>query len=106
MLPASWNPGSQRNLNVHGACASVNSPTTRMSTPDLRIQSGIATQISPRGIPEANDINVTEAVRHDVNAWPRLWKVPGLLGGGVGAMVKRMVPLALVGLGELIRLPS
>jgi hypothetical protein len=39
-----------------------------MSTPDLRIQSGIATQISPRGIPEAKDISVTEAVRQEVNA--------------------------------------
>jgi len=52
-----------------------------MSTPDFRIQSGIATQISPRGIPEANDISVTDAVRHDVNACPRLWKVPGLFCG-------------------------
>ncbi len=64
--------GDQRNLNVHGACARVNRPTTRMSTPDLRIQSGMATQINPRGIPEANDISVTEAVRHEVNAPRRL----------------------------------
>ena len=68
--------GDQRNLKVHGAWARVNRPTTRMSTPDLRIQSGMATQISPRGIPEANDISVTEAVRHEVKAWPRLWKAP------------------------------
>jgi hypothetical protein len=80
--------GDQRNLNVHGAWASVNSPTTRMSTPDLRIQSGIATQISPRGIPEANDISVTDAVRHEVKACPRLWKVPGFFCG-IAGLLKR-----------------
>ena len=47
--------GAQSTLNVQGACASVISPTTRMSTPMSRIQSGMAYQTSPSGSPEAND---------------------------------------------------
>src|SRR6185295_8541976 len=75
--------GDHRNLNVHGACARVMSPTMRMSIPDLRIQSGMAIHTSPSGMPEAKDISVTEAVRQEVNAWPRLWKVEGFLAGAV-----------------------
>src|SRR4051812_19967397 len=81
--------GDQRNLNVHGACARVMRPTIRMSMPDLRIQSGMATHTSPRGMPEAKDMRVTEAVRHEVKAPRRLWRAPGLFGGGVGVVLKR-----------------
>jgi hypothetical protein len=54
----------------------------------------MATQISPRGIPEAKDISVTEAVRQEVNAWERLWKVPGLFGrsAGIAGLLKRKLP--------------
>src|SRR5829696_6116605 len=74
--------GAQRNLNVHGACARVMSPTTRISTPMSRIQSGMAIQTSPSGMPEENDISVTDAVRQEVNAFARLTQVLGFLGFG------------------------
>jgi hypothetical protein len=63
-----------------------------MSMPDLRIQSGMAIHTRPRGMPEAKDISVTDAVRQEVNAWPRLWKVPGFFVG-FEAMLKRWTPL-------------
>jgi hypothetical protein len=40
-------------------------------------------------MPEAKDISVTDAVRQEVNAWPRLWKVPGFLVVEVEAVLKR-----------------
>ena len=40
----------------------------RISTPDLRSQSGMAIQTSPRGIPEARESRDIEAVRHDIIA--------------------------------------
>jgi hypothetical protein len=55
--------GDQRNLNVHGACASVNRPTTLMSTPAWVIQVGMAIQTRPRGRPEAKDCSATETRR-------------------------------------------
>jgi hypothetical protein len=58
--------GDQRNLNVHGACARVKSPTTRISTPIERIQSGIAIQTSPSGNPDENDRATTAATRDNV----------------------------------------
>ena len=58
--------GDQRNLKVHGACARVKSPTTRMSTPIERIQSGIAIQTSPSGSPDENDSATTAATRDSV----------------------------------------
>jgi hypothetical protein len=63
-------------LKVQGACASVISPTTRMSTPMSRIQSGMATQTSPRGRPDANDWRTTAAVRLDRIASARLARAP------------------------------
>ena len=36
-----------------------------MSTPMLRIQSGMAYQTRPKGRPEENDNSATDAVRHD-----------------------------------------
>src|SRR5688572_18058072 len=78
--------GAQRNLNVHGACASVMSPTMRMSTPMSRIQSGMAIHTSPSGMPDENDISVTDAVRQEVNALARLTQVPGFFGFGGGVV--------------------
>ena len=76
--------GDQRTLNAHGACARVNSPTTRMSTPMSRIQSGMAIQTSPSGRPDENDSSATDAVRQEVNARARLTQVPGFLGWWCG----------------------
>jgi hypothetical protein len=50
-----------------------------MSIPDFRIQSGIAIQTSPKGIPEAKDMRVTAAIRQEVNAFAKLSKSPNLL---------------------------
>lgn len=58
--------GDQRNLKVQGASARAKRPTKRMSTPDLCIQSGIAIETSPRGIPEAKDTRITHPVRQDL----------------------------------------
>src|SRR5688572_7385389 len=55
--------GAQNTLNVQGACARVSRPTTRMSTPMSRIQSGMAYHTRPRGSPDANDWRATAAVR-------------------------------------------
>jgi hypothetical protein len=60
--------GDQSILKLQGACASVNSPTTRMSTPLERIQSGIASHTRPSGNPDENESSETDAVRHDVIA--------------------------------------
>src|ERR1700687_110919 len=77
--------GDQRNLKVQGACARVISPTTRMSTPILRIQSGMAIHTSPSGSPDENDSSTTEAVRQERIAAARLAMVPGgFAGGGPG----------------------
>jgi hypothetical protein len=53
-------------------------PTTRISTPILRIQSGMAMRTSPKGRPDENDRRETAAVRQEVidRAIPR--KGPGL----------------------------
>ena len=48
----------------------------RMSTPTLRIQSGIAIQTSPRGIPEENDMRTTDLVRQAEKARTRLFPMP------------------------------
>jgi len=40
-------------------------------------------------MPEAKDIRVTEAVRQEVNARPRLWNVPGLFAVEFAAVLKR-----------------
>src|SRR4051812_623469 len=84
--------GDQRNLKVQGACARVMRPTTRMSMPIRRIQSGMAVKTRANGRPEENDSRVTEAVRQEVIARTRLWRVPGRFrgavgGGGTGAWV-------------------
>ena len=63
--------GAQITLNAHGACASVIRPTTRMSTPMSRIQSGMAYQTSPSGSPDENDSSDTAMVRFDRRAWAR-----------------------------------
>jgi hypothetical protein len=77
--------GDQRNLKVQGACASVMSPTTRMSTPMSRIQSGMAIHTKPKGRPEEKDRRETEAVRQDLIAWMMLARVPrGFVLEGVG----------------------
>src|SRR5690348_13407478 len=60
--------GDHSILKLHGACARPKSPTTRMSTPIERIQSGIAGHTRPRGSPEENDWSATDAVLHDVIA--------------------------------------
>jgi hypothetical protein len=52
-----------------------------MSMPELRIQSGMATQIRARGSPEENDRRVTDAVRQDAKAVARLRSAPGPRGG-------------------------
>src|SRR5262245_35022858 len=67
--------GDQSILNDHGACASVISPTTRMSTSIERIQSGMAIQTSPSGKPDAKDRSATDSVRHDVIAAKNGWRV-------------------------------
>src|SRR4030095_17005134 len=74
--------GAQSSLNVQGACASVMRPTTRMSTPMSRIQSGMAIQTRPSGKPDANICSTTNAVRFERIATARLAKAPvGALGG-------------------------
>src|SRR5262245_16544605 len=82
--------GDQRNLKVQGICVRLNSPTTRRSTPTLRIQSGMAIHTSPRGRPEEKLRSTTEAVRQDFMASTRLrypeslfagWPMPHKLGG-------------------------
>jgi hypothetical protein len=60
--------GDQSILKLQGACARLSRPTTRMSTPIERIQSGIASHTNPRGSPDENDWSATDAVRHDVIA--------------------------------------
>src|SRR3954449_1492866 len=70
--------GDQRNLKVQGASARARRPTRRMSIPDFRIQSGMAYQTSPKGMPEAKDIKTTEEVRQEEKAWTRPLKVPDL----------------------------
>ncbi len=60
--------GDHSILNVQGAWAKVIRPTMRMSTPALRIQSGMAIHTSPRGSPEENESRETDAVRHDIMA--------------------------------------
>src|SRR5215470_14356693 len=60
--------GDQSILKLHGACARPRSPTTLMSTPIERIQSGIASHTNPSGSPEENDWSATDAVLHDVIA--------------------------------------
>src|SRR5579864_2633751 len=83
--------GDQRNLKVQGACARVIRPTTRMSTPILRIQSGMAIHTRPSGRPDENDSSTTDAVRHERIAAARLAMVPGGRAGGEspGAPVPR-----------------
>src|SRR5207249_12251495 len=49
-----------------------NNPTTRMSTPASRIQSGMEYQTRPSGRPDANDSSATAAVRHERMALARL----------------------------------
>src|SRR5688572_20586843 len=63
--------GDQNTLNDQGACASVSRPTTRMSTPMSRIQSGMAYQTRPSGRPEANERKETERVRLERSAMSR-----------------------------------
>ena len=46
----------------------VRTPTTRMSTPMSRIQSGIEYQTGPSGRPDENDSGATETVRQDRRA--------------------------------------
>src|SRR6185369_11659673 len=77
--------GDQRNLKVQGAWARVIKPTTRISMPIRRIQSGMAVRTRANGRPEENERSVTEAVRHEVIARPRLGSMPRRLGG-VGAV--------------------
>jgi hypothetical protein len=72
--------GDQMTLNAHGACARVNNPTTRMSTPMSRIQSGMEYQTSPRGMPDENERSATEAVRQERRARQRLTSAPGGFG--------------------------
>ena len=60
--------GDQRILNAQGICARLKSPTMRMSTPMSRIQSGIANQTRPSGIPEEKERRVTESVRQERKA--------------------------------------
>jgi hypothetical protein len=55
-------------FEVQGASARAKRPTKRISTPDLCIQSGIAIETSPKGIPEPKDIRITEMVRQDLQA--------------------------------------
>jgi hypothetical protein len=43
-------------------------------------------------MPEAKDISVTDAVRQEVNAWPRLWKVPGFFFLGTDGSLKFKLP--------------
>jgi hypothetical protein len=81
--------GDQRNLNVQGACARVMSPTTRMSTPMSRIQSGIANHTSPKGRPEEKERRETDPVRQDVIAWNRLSQVPSWRRG---SLIKKLAP--------------
>ncbi len=69
-------------MKVQGACARVINPTTRMSTPILRIQSGMAIHTRPSGSPDENDSRTTEAVRQERIASDRLASVPGGRGGG------------------------
>src|SRR5687767_5934265 len=69
--------GDQRNLKVHGACARVISPTTLMSTPMLRSQSGMAIHTRPSGSPDEKESSETDAVRHERIASHRLRNVPG-----------------------------
>ncbi|MNC89660.1 hypothetical protein D3C83_56320 [compost metagenome] len=83
--------GDQTNLNDHGAWARVNRPTTRMSTPMSRIQSGMAIHTRPSGIPEENIIRVTDQVRREVKAQPRLFQVPGFFAL-VGSVVNGAPP--------------
>src|SRR5512139_314998 len=84
--------GDQTTLNAQGACARVNSPTTRMSTPIERIQSGIEYQTRPSGSPEENDRSATEAVRQERIARARATSAPGLsvvAGGDIASSVVR-----------------
>src|SRR4028118_1433709 len=87
--------GDQRNLKVQGACARVNRPTIRMSTPMSRIQSGIASQTRPSGMPEEMDISDTEAVRQEVKACLMLRKVPGRFA--LGSWLKAWSPAGHAG---------
>ena len=68
--------GDHSILNDHGAWASVISPTTRMSTPMLRIQSGIAVMTSASGSPDENESKTTDPVRHEASARPSRAKGP------------------------------
>jgi len=47
-----------------------------MSTPMLRIQSGIAVMTSASGRPDENESKTTDPVRHEARARPRRAKVP------------------------------
>jgi hypothetical protein len=58
-----------------------------MSTPIERIQSGTAIQINPSGMPDENDSNVTDAVRHERNARPRARMPLTFTGSAIGAMI-------------------
>src|SRR5436309_1413571 len=99
--------GDQRNLKVHGAWVRLNRPTTRRSTPALRIQSGIAIQTSPRGRPDEKLRSTTEAVRHDFIAstrlrYPEMRCVPEAMelklgGAAPSRKSKRKTPTKIVG---------
>src|SRR5512139_1834833 len=52
----------------------------RMSTSILRIQSGMAYQTSPSGMPDENERSATEAVRLDRSARARLASAPAGFG--------------------------
>src|SRR5512137_1035818 len=93
--------GDHTTLNAHGACASVNRPTSRMSTPIDRIQSGIAYQTKPSGMPDENESRTTDAVRHDRIARARLLQAPIRLGGAVVVALRPWSSFAVVMAGML-----
>src|SRR6188472_4097019 len=76
--------GDHTTLNAQGACASVKTPTARISTPIDRIQSGNAIQTRPSGSPDEKESSATDAVRQDRIALERLAMAPRRFGSGEG----------------------
>src|SRR5687768_6227190 len=84
--------GDQITLNDHGACATVSRPTTRMSTPMSRIQSGMAYHTRPSGRPDAKERSATDSVRVERRASSRSVSYASLSVSGEFENLEQGVP--------------
>ncbi len=82
--------GDHRNLKLHGAWASVNSPTTRMSKPSCFIHVGIAIHTRPSGRPDENDSRTTDSRRQLPVTALRLCQVLRRVGGAASGMTAEL----------------